>query len=369
MMEFSDKYYQTLCPADKRKILQDLAKLLSDLYGAYGKISGSKNAVKFLIGSHQEIIKKFVGLMQNEVSPYNILGEEKAEKAIQSLSASDNEPSAVRNTTGTQATSSSSDEVKSAENQSVINEKTDLQSETPKQGEVFLSNAVKTYIDSVIQDTVSNQFNEKIKPILECLNQYEEEIRVYKEREAKHQEENEDIHPDKNGCMTTSRKNSGLMDSLPDNIQKQIRIALNIYNENSASDNFVIRRRLKKALDKPIVRLVLPHDDANEFANKPIKDLKNDKTYQLVFLESTDGSNDYIATPVGENVYAVFPVKFEPYNQSFAWKRAYPLFFDILPNDEMEASRYILKQPAFFQKNGDKYQMIEGGKGRIELEK
>lgn len=57
MMNFSDENCQGLCQADKRKILQELAKFLSKLYEAYGRCSGSKNAVKILIGSNQEIIK------------------------------------------------------------------------------------------------------------------------------------------------------------------------------------------------------------------------------------------------------------------------------------------------------------------------
>lgn len=73
------------------------------------------------------------------------------------------------------------------------------------------------------------------------------------------------------------------MTSLPDDIQERIRAALNIYNEYSASDNFVVGRKLKKIFDKPIIRLVLPNEEADEFANKPIKDLKMIKHIKRFF--------------------------------------------------------------------------------------
>lgn len=404
MMGFSDNYYQTLCPADKRKILERLDGFLSKLHDAYGKPSGSKNAVKILIGSNQEIIKNFIELMQCEVYPYNII---EREKEIRSASVPNNGSSAVRNTTNIQDTISSFNEAKSVKKQSVLNKETKIQSEIHEHGEVFLSNTVKEYIDSVVQSTVSNQLDEKIKPIFECLDQYEEVIRVYKERESKLQEENkdrysalyanghninldetcdsskqkfgEDCNQKKLVPMSNSKyssvekknveelENIGLMASLPNDIQEQIKTALDVYNRHDARKNPSIRMSLKNIFNKPIDRLVLQSEAANDFANKSIKDLKKDKTYQTVLLEPTDGSSDYIATPVGESIYAVFPVKFEPYNQSFAWTRAYPLFFEILPNDEMKASSYVLKQPAFFQKKDGRYQMLENGKGCIEL--
>ncbi len=399
MMNLSNNYYQTLCPADKREILKNLSGLLSELYKAYGNFSGSKNSVKILIGSKRDVIKKFVELMQSEIYPCEIIEKKEIENVIKPSSSNNlsdviNESMDIPNPTHLFDKTEEHVEEKT-------NGANNVQSEAHKQKEVFLSPAIKTYIDSVIQNTVSIQLDEKMTPFLKCLNQYEEEIRIYRERVVKLQEEeNTSIYSDINRCVMSSSEdnesvvsetrennrqkewtqpdylrkenvkkseNVGMMNSLTDNIQKQIREALNIYNEHNAIDNFVVRRILKKTFDKPIIRLVLPNEDARDFANKPIKDLKNDKTYQTVFLESTDGSSDYIAIPIGENIYAVFPVKFEPYNQNFAWKRAYPLFFEILPNNETEAHSYILKQPAFFQKNGEKYQMLENGKGSIEL--
>ena len=399
MMNLSNNYYQTLCPADKREILKNLSGLLSELYKAYGNFSGSKNSVKILIESKRDVIKKFVELMQSEIYPCEIIEKKEIENVIKPSSSNNlsdviNESMDIPNPT--HLFDKTEEHVE--ENTNGAN---NVQSEAHKQKEVFLSPAIKTYIDSVIQNTVSIQLDEKMTPFLKCLNQYEEEIRIYRERVAKLQEEeNTSIYSDINRCVMSSSEdnesvvsetgennrqkewtqpdylrkenvkkseNVGMMNSLTDNIQKQIREALNIYNEHNASKNFVVRKILEKTFDKPSIRLVLPNEDAKDFANKPIKDLKNDKTYQTVFLESTDGSSDYFAIPVSENIYVVFPVKFELYNQNFAWKRAYPLFFEILPNDEAEAHSYILKQPAFFQKNGEKYQMLETGKGSIEL--
>lgn len=73
MMNLSNNYYQTLCPADKREILKNLSGLLSELYKAYGNFSGSKNSVKILIGSKRDVIKKFVELMQSEIYPCEII--------------------------------------------------------------------------------------------------------------------------------------------------------------------------------------------------------------------------------------------------------------------------------------------------------
>ena len=336
--------------------------------------------------------------MQSEIYPCEIIEKKEIENVIKPSSSNNlsdviNEPMDIPKPT--HFFDKTEDDVEEKTNGA-----NNVQSEAHKQKEVFLSTAIKTYIDSVIQNTVSIQLDEKMKPFLECLNQYEEEIRIYRERVAKLQEEeNTPIYPDMNRCVMSSSEdnesvvsetggndrqkkwtqpdslrkenvkkseNVGMMNSLTDNIQKQIREALDIYNEHNAIDNFVVRRILKKTFDKPIIRLVLPNEDARDFANKPIKDLKMIKLIRP-YSKNTDGSSDYIAIPIGENIYAVFPVKFEPYNQNFAWKRAYPLFFEILPNDEIEAHSYILKQPAFFQKNGEKYQMLETGKGSIEL--
>lgn len=339
MMNFSDENCQGLCQADKRKILQELAKLLSKLYEAYGRCSGSKNAVKILIGSNQEIIKKFLELMQSEMYPYKIIGEGNTGNIVKPPSPASDRPDMIKDDSYIQNPIPLTHKTQSVERKPEIHKGINIQSETYEQERVYLSNIVKIYIDLVIKNTLSELLDEKMKPFFECLNQYEVE----------------------------KSKKSRMMDSWPDDIQERIRAALDIYNQATASNNFIVRMKMKKIFDKPIVRLVLSHDDANEFANKPIKYLKNDKKYQQVFLESTDGLNDYIAISIGENVYAVFPVKFEPYNQYFAWKRAYPLFFEILPNDELEVSSYILKQPAFFRKKDDRYQMLENGMGCIEL--
>lgn len=378
MTDIPEKDYQKLCPGDKRNITENLRRFLLVLYDIYGPNYHGEDSVGQIILSKQEIIKDFVELMRSEVRSYiNV--------ASKNQDISSNE----------------------LHNQLSQEQNNDKNSPSKKEDTATLSNEVINYITSMIQDTVSKQLDEKLKPIIECLDQYEEIIRIYKEREAKLQDENRDDYSDlyanghnvnlakadgsskrkleerynQEGSVLASNsqyssseqenvkksENIGLMTSLPDDIQERIRAALNIYNEYSASDNFVVGRKLKKIFDKPIIRLVLPNEEADEFANKPIKDLKNDKTYQTVFLKSTDGSNDYIAISVGENIYAVFPVKFEPYDQSFAWTRAYPLFFEILPNEKMEAHSYILKQPAFFKKKDGRYQMLENGKGCIEL--
>lgn len=378
MTDIPEKDYQKLCPGDKRNITENLKKFLLVLYDVYGPNYHGEDSVGQIILSKQEIIKDFVELMRSEVRPYiNV--------ASKNQDISSNE----------------------SQSQSSQEQNNDKNIPSKKENTAALSNEVISYITSMIQDTVSKQLDEKLKPIIKCLNQYEEIIRIYKEREAKLQDENSDNYSDlyanshnmnlaktdgasnremaesynqeKSVLSSNSQyssaeqenvkelENIGLMASLPGDIQERIRTALNIYNEYSASDDFVVGRKLKRIFDKPIIRLVLPNEEAGEFANKPIKDLKNDKTYQTVFLKNTDGSNNYIAISVGENIYAVFPVKFEPYTQSFAWKRAYPIFFDILPNDEMEASSYVLTQPAFFQKKGEQYQMLENGKGCIEL--
>ena len=341
MIDSPEKDYQILCPGDKRNITEKLKKFLTQLYDVYGPNYHDNIPVGKIILSNKEIIRDFVELMRSEEKTY-----------IGSVSVKD--------------------DIYSDRLQSQIDKKqnSDQSSSLNKKNVIVLSDEVKAYIDSMIQDIVSKKIDEKIKPFLECLAQYEEEIQIYRERETKHQEEeNKDIYSDTNVRMMSLHRdeNVGLMNSLTDKIQEKIREALNIYNEHNASENVVVRKILKKTFDKPIIRLVLPNEDARDFANKPIKDLKNDKTYQTVFLESTDGSSDYFAIPVSENIYVVFPVKFESYNQNFAWKRAYPLFFEILPNDEAEAHSYILKQPAFFKKKDGRYQMLENGKGCIEL--
>ena len=373
MIDSPEKDYQILCPGDKRNITEKLKKFLTQLYDVYGPNYHDNIPVGKIILSNKEIIRDFVELMRSEEKTY-----------IGSVSVKD--------------------DIYSDRLQSQIDKKqnSDQSSSLNKKNVIVLSDEVKAYIDSMIQDIVSKKIDEKIKPFLECLAQYEEEIQIYRERETKHQEEeNKDIYSDINVRMMSSHRddgvstseirenygqkelvqagvlngkgivgkseNVGLMNSLTDKIQEKIREALNIYNEHNASENYVVRKILKKTFDKPSIRLVLPNEDAKDFANKPIKDLKNDKTYQTVFLESTDGSSDYFAIPVSENIYVVFPVKFESYNQNFAWKRAYPLFFEILPNDEAEAHSYILKQPAFFKKKDGRYQMLENGKGCIEL--
>lgn len=378
MTDIPEKDYQKLCPGDKRNITENLRRFLLVLYDIYGPNYHGEDSVGQIILSKQEIIKDFVELMRSEVRPYINVASKNQDISSNKL-----------------------------HNQLSQEQNNDKNSPSKKEDTANLSNEVISYITSMIQDTVSKQLDEKLKPIIECLDQYEEIIRIYKEREAKLQDENRDDYSDlyanghnvnlakadgsskqkleerynQEGSVLASNsqyssseqenvkksENIGLMTSLPDDIQERIRAALNIYNEYSASDNFVVGRKLKKIFDKPIIRLVLPNEEADEFANKPIKDLKNDKTYQTVFLKSTDGSNDYIAISVGENIYAVFPVKFEPYDQSFAWTRAYPLFFEILPNEKMEAHSYILKQPAFFKKKDGRYQMLENGKGCIEL--
>lgn len=374
------KDYQRLYPGDKRKIIEKLKKLLEKLYDAYGPNYHEDLPVEMIILSNKETIRDFMGLMRSEVKSYTgkvTINNDTPPNKLQTLS--------------------------------VKMQDSDKCDPVNKHQTIILSDEVKKYIKLIIQDIVSKQLDEKIKPIFGCLNQYEEEIRVYREREAKFRERkmddfsdlhvnNQDVNICKNVDMLAKKmkenckqknsaqtiipkysfaesvdlresKNVGAIDILPNNIQEQIKVALDIYNKNTATDNLSIRRRIEKTFNKQMERLVLPKDDANEFANKPIKDLKNDKTYQAVSLERTDGAGDYIAAPVSEKVYAVFPVKFEPYNQKFAWERAYPLFFEIFPNDELKTDNYILEQPAFFQKNGDKYQMIKGGKGRIELEK
>lgn len=372
--------YQKLYPGDKRHIIEKLRKLLVNLYDAYGPNYHENIPVGMIILSNKEIIKDFIGLMRSEVKSYT-------------------QKSTTNNDISLNKMSILPEKMKDSVEYSSVN----------KQDTIILSDDVKNYIDLMIQDIVSKQLNEKVKPIFECLDQYEEEIRIYKEREAKFRERNTDDSSDlyvdnqdvniykaadglvqkkgetckQNNSVRTvvpkyssaeqeqenvrKLKNVGVMDSLLNSIQEQIRASLDIYNKNTAVNNFAIRRKMEKIFNKQMLRLVLPNEDAKDFADKPIKDLRNDKTHQTVFLERTDGSSDYIAALVSANVYAVFPVKFEPYTQSFAWKRAYPIFFDILPNDEMEASSYVLTQPAFFQKKGEQYQMLENGKGCIEL--
>ena len=259
-----------------------------------------------------------------------------------------------------------------------------------------LSNEEKEYIASLVNQLISekidiaikridnyyqsllidNKVQQKAKNKMPICKEIEaKEVRIptdlFEEKNVQHnkdkvQENLNIIKPLSSKCIS-SRKD--FFTTLSDNIKVQVITSLGIFNQNHGAPILKVRKLLAASLDKPVIRLTLPSEIEKDFVNKTIADLKDEWDCDNVKLIRTDGTNDYIAQAVSDNIYMVFPERFTPYNENQAWEKAYPIFFDIVPKEQISANEYKLIRPAFFQKNGDKYQMIEGGKGRIELEK
>lgn len=259
-----------------------------------------------------------------------------------------------------------------------------------------LSDEEKEYITSLVNQLISEKIDIAIKHIDDyyqsflitnkiqqkaqnkmpiCKEIKAKEVRVstesFAEKNAQHNEdkvqENLNVIKSLSSEHISSRKD--FFATLSDDIKVQVIKSLDIFNQNHGTPILKVRKLLAASLDKPVIRLTLPSEIEKDFVNKTIADLKSEWNCDNVKLIRTDGTNNYIAQSVSDNIYMVFPERFAPYSENRAWEKGYPIFFDISPVEQTSANKYKLIHPAFFQKNGDKYQMIEGGKGRIELEK
>lgn len=367
-MDYSNLDYQVLSIADKRKIIQDLDSFLSKIHKKYGERYVSKNDIKELIRENKYLIITFAKLMKYEGD----IGRN---------------PSPI-----------DSDTNKSFNDQDIVKNDRKIVNENEDDG---LSEEIRDYINKFIEDKVMQYMQGKLSLIL---NQYEELKKEYNElsilvNESKTQTKSSVIehekyveHPqinqiaikqidksfDKEGRdeekVSSPINNEKVNDFqrcdklISIEAQRNLQKATEIYNQNYKSGTLLIRRKLRKDLDKPVIRLTLSENQGFDFANKLIADLKQEKNRQDVCLVPTEGSNEYIAQAVDGDVYAVFPEVFTSYTESFSWRRAYPLFFNILPSDNVKASKCFVEQPALFKKINGKYQILENGKGRISLE-